>query len=294
MQNKNIFHILGVVIFLAFFYFLFFTAPSDFPVNNVIKIETGVSLRSVSLQLKQEHVISSMQIFEFFVMIYGGEKHIISADYLFEKKLSVFEIARRITGGEHRTVPVVITIPEGFDIKQIGDIASLKLENFDKAKFFVGAKDLEGYLFPDTYFFFTNANETNVIKSMTENFNKKITPLLPEITLSGKSEKDIIIMASIIEKESKGDMDREIISGILWKRISKGMPLQVDAAPLTYKTKGLPKSPIGNPGLAAILAAIHPQSSPYFYYLHDKNGKIYYAKTFAEHRANIKKYLTNI
>ena len=292
MQNKNIFYILGAVLFLVFFYILFLGAPSNFPVNKVIKIEVGMSLRNVSDILKKEHVIRSRLAFESFMRILGGENHIISANYLFEKKLPVFEIARRIAGGEHHTAPVVITIPEGFDINQIADTASLKLENFNKAEFFIKTKDLEGYLFPDTYFFLNNANETDVIKSMSENFNKKITPLFTEIASSGKSEKDIIIMASIIEGESKGDIDRGVISGILWKRIKIGMPLQVDSAPLTYKTKGLPKSPISNPGLAAIVASIHPQSSPYFYYLHDKDGNIHYAKTFTEHNQNIKKYLT--
>jgi UPF0755 protein len=69
------------------------------------------------------------------------------------------------------------------------------------------------------------------------------------------------------------------------------MPLQVDAVPETYKARGLPKSPVGNPGLEAIQTAIHPESSPYLYYLHDKKGDIYYAKTFAEHTRNVAKYL---
>ena len=98
-------------------------------------------------------------------------------------------------------------------------------------------------------------------------------------------------MASIIEREAKGDIDRGIISGILWKRISLGMPLQVDAVPDTYKTKGLPESPIGNPGLESIKVAIYPQKSSYLYYLHDKNGVAHYAKTFSEHDNNINKYL---
>lgn len=126
---------------------------------------------------------------------------------------------------------------------------------------------------------------------MNNNFEKKITPLLGEIASSGRNEKDIIVMASIIERESKGDIDRGVISGILWKRISINMPLQVDSAMETYKVKGLPKSPIGNPGLEAIKATIHPQSSPYLYYLHDKNGNIHYAKTFTEHIKNKLKYL---
>jgi len=187
--------------------------------------------------------------------------------------------------------PIVVTIPEGFNLNQIADTFVLKLANFNKAQFLIKAKDLDGYLFPDTYFFLTSANEGEVIKSMSDNFNKKINPFLPEIISSGKTERDIIIMASLIEREAKGDTDRGIIAGILWQRIKIGMPLQVDAAPETYKTKGLPENPIGNPGLLAIKSALYPQSSPYLYYLHDKNGIVHYAKTLAEHDANIKKYL---
>ncbi len=199
----------------------------------------------------------------------------------------------RIEREEHykNIVSVSITIPEGFDLNQIADTAAPKLPNFNKSKFILETKDREGYLFPDTYFFLNNMDETDVVKSMSDNFEKKITPLLPNITFSGKTEKEIIIMASIIEGEAKGDTDRGIISGILWKRIKIGMPLEVDSAPETYKTKGLPENPIGNPGLKAIEAAINPQASPYLYYLHDKNGNIHYAETFVLHEANIKKYL---
>jgi UPF0755 protein len=199
----------------------------------------------------------------------------------------------RIEREEHykNIVSISITIPEGFNINQIADTVAPKLINFNKTRFMSEAKDLEGYLFPDTYFFLNNQNDKDVIKSMSDNFNKKINPLLPGIVLSGKPEKDIIIMASVIEREAKGDTDRAVIAGILWKRVKIGMPLQVDAAPETYKTKGLPEKPIGNPGLLAIESAISPQNSPYLYYLHDKNGNIHYAKTFTEHEANIKKYL---
>jgi UPF0755 protein len=188
---------------------------------------------------------------------------------------------------------ISVTIPEGFNVNQIVDVFGPKLANFNKIKFLAETKGLEGYLFPDTYFFLTNANDTDVIKSMSDNFNKKIIPLLPKIISSGKTEKEIIIMSSIIEREAEGNIDRGVIAGILWKRISIGMPLQVDVAPETYRTKGLPESPIGNPGLLSIESAINPQNSSYLYYLHDKNGNIHYAKTFAEHNKNIKKYLGN-
>ena len=291
MQNKNILYILIVIIFLVFFYTLFFKAPADFPIGKIVNIEPGTNLRSVSRELKQEHLIHSRTIFEALVIIYGGEKHLIPADYLFEKKEPVWEVARRISRGERHLAPVKVTIPEGFSVSDIADTFVLKLTNFNKEKFLILAKDKEGYLFPDTYFFFTTDTEVEVFRSMSNNFEKKINSLLPEIVVSGKSEKEIIVMASIVEGEAKGNTDRGVISGILWKRISIGMPLQVDVAPETYKTKGLPKNPIGNPGLAAILASIHPKSSSYLYYLHDKSGLIHYAKTFAEHKANIKKYL---
>ncbi len=293
MQNKNLFYFLGVISFLLFFYFLFFSIPKDFPKGVVFKVEQGDNLRNVSLHLKQAHIIRSRLAFESFVILYGGEKHLVFADYLFEDKLPVWRIARRISRGERNLAPVVVTIPEGFNVTQVADMFVSKLENFDKSNFL--SKALEGHLFPDTYFFFTTANENDVLESMTENFNKKIATLLLEIIkvekITGRTERDIITMASIIERESKGDADREIISGILWKRIKLDIPLQVDVAPETYKTKGLPKNPIANPGMESIKAAIYPQSSMYLYYLHDKNGGIHYAKIFAEHRQNILKYL---
>ena len=131
--------------------------------------------------------------------------------------------------------------------------------------------------------------------------------------LSDHSFSDIVIVASILEKEVKTSESRAIVSGILWKRLALGMPLQVDAtlgyitgktsAELTidnlnadspyntYRNKGLPPTPISNPGLLALDAALHPKSSPYLYYLSDNNGVIHYAVTFEEHKANKARYL---
>lgn len=291
LNKKNVIYLFGSIAFLIIFYFLFLSAPLDFAYGAVVKIEPGMSLRSVSFILQRENIIRSRVAFESFAIIFGGDKYIKSADYFFEKKLPVYAVAWRISKGEHNMAPISVTIPEGFNINEIADAFVPELTNFNKAHFLLKAKDLEGYLFPDTYFFLNNDNENTVLQSMSENFNKKINSLLPEIVSSGKSKKDIIIMASIIEREAKGDLDRGVISGILWKRISMNIPLQVDAAMDTYKGVGLPKSPIANPGLEAIKASIHPQKSAYLYYLHDKDGNIHYAKTFSEHTANINKYL---
>jgi UPF0755 protein len=284
-------YIICVIIFFLLAYSLFFSPPKNFPTDAMINIKEGSSLRYISKYLEENNIIRSRVAFETFAIIFGGERHIVSGDYLFEDKLPVFEIARRLSGGESHLAPVKVTIPEGFDVSDIAKAFASRLQNFKEDKFLLEAVKKEGYLFPDTYFFLTTDNEEDVLLSMSNNFNKKISSLLPALASSGKTEKEIIIMASIIEKESKGDIDRQIISGILWRRLAIGMPLQVDADLSTYKTRGLPKNPICNPGLKAIEAAIYPKTSNYLYYLHDREGNIHYAKTFAEHILNKQKYL---
>lgn len=290
MQNKNIFYTLGIIFILVLFYYFLLSAPLDFPAGSTVKISSGSSLRSVSLQLKQEHVIRSRLLFEALVIIFGKER-VIEADYYFERRLPVSEVAWRLWKGRHNIAPIVVTIPEGFDNTQIAEVLASKLANFNKAEFLSKAEGLQGYLFPDTYLFFTTADSEAVILAMSENFNKKMKTIRSDILSSGKTEEDIIKMASVIEGEARGEGDRALISGILWKRIKIGMPLQADAAPETYKKRGLPERPIGNPGLAATRAAIFPENTQYLYYLHDKNGVIHYAKSFAEHNRNIQKYL---
>jgi UPF0755 protein len=161
--------------------------------------------------------------------------------------------------------------------------------------------------------FFKYYTEVDVIKILKDNFNKKIDNLSNKIKSSGKTLKDIVIMASIIEKESNGDDDRVAISSILWKRIENKMPLQVDATFLfligkesseltradlglkspynTYINKGLPPGPISNPGIETLTAAMSPVKTQYLFYLHDKDGVVHYAKTFEEHKKNKQKYL---
>ncbi len=186
---------------------------------------------------------------------------------------------------------VNVTIPEGFNTDQIGEaLESAGL--FPKNTFTVQAKYEEGFLFPDTYRFYKDSTPAVAMAKMRENFNKKITPdVIAEIARQKKTLKDIVIMASILEEETKNDGDRKIVSGILWKRLQNSIGLQVDAVPDTYKYKGLPQAPISNPGLDAILAALHPIKSPYLFYLYGKDGQIHYAKNFEEHKLNKFQYL---
>ena len=286
-------YIIGAIIFFLLFYSLFFSAPDDFLPESIVNIKEDSSLRYISKYLEENRIIRSRALFETFVIIWGGEKHIVPGDYLFENKLSVFEVARRVSKGERHLAPVKVTIPEGFNVLDISEVFTIKLPNFNEERFLVEGIKKEGYLFPDTYFFLVTDNEEDVLRSMNNNFEKKILPFESQIIISGKTEEEIIIMASLIEKESKGDIDREFISGILWKRLAMNMPLQVDAELDTYKTKGLPENPISNPGIKAIKAALYPKISDYLYYLHDEDGNVHYAKTFEEHKLNKQKYLKN-
>lgn len=279
------------IVFIAILslYYVFFNIPSNFPKGKIINIKEGASLRSISKNLEEENIISSRPIFEAFVIFYGGEKHLIPGDYLFDEKVRSYEVAKRISTGEKHLAPVKITIPEGFTVNDIAQLAENKLTYFNKNNFYKDAK--EGYLFPDTYFFLTTDTEKDVLEALNDNFLNKTKDLKTEAEKVGKNFHEVLVMASIIEREAKGEADRDLISGVLWKRISIGMPLQADAAPITYKEKGLPKEPIASPGLASIKSAIYPKATPYLYYLHDKEGNIYFAKTFAEHQKNIQKYL---
>lgn len=288
-------------------------APSDFPIPYNLSIERGQTLFSVSQELQSDHIIRSRRTFEVIMILLGTERSMSEGEYSFSSPLSVFEVAFRISGKQFGIERVKVTFPEGFTTDQMADRLAATFPDFNTAVFKALSRVDEGYLFPDTYKFFPSVTPEIVVRTLKQNFETTIEPLQQDIAASGTSLHDIITMASLIEKEANGDDDREIISGILWKRIAQGMPLQVDAPFLfllgkeskeltrtdlaikspynTYINKGLPPTPINNPGISAIKAAIHPKDSPYLYYLHDASGQIHYARTYAEHKKNIATYL---
>lgn len=238
---------------------------------------------------------------------------VAAALILFYVFVKLPEFAERKNKELAKSREVVVAIPEGYSVSKIGETFE-RLGIFSKEDFIKTAQKEEGYLFPDTYRFYKNAKPEDVILKMKENFNKKITKeILEEIKLSKRSLGQIIIMASLLEEEVGFMEDRKIVAGILWKRLDLGIGLGVDAALTyvlgktsgeltvadlkldspynTYRYRGLPPAPISNPGLDAILAALRPAPSPYFYYLTGKDGKARYAKTLDEHALNKFKYL---
>jgi UPF0755 protein len=126
---------------------------------------------------------------------------------------------------------------------------------------------------------------------MSANFDQKTAELKIEAEEKGLNWNGVVIMASILEEEADTLDDFALVSGVLWKRLEIGMPLQVDVSPITYEVRGFPAEPLSNPGINAIRAAINPRASNYLFYITGKDGKMYYAENFDIHRANIEAYL---
>lgn len=288
-------------------------ATRDFPVGSILTIKSGDTLSSVAKNLKAEHYIRSTTLFKSSIILFAGQQKLIAGDYYFSRPLSVYAVASRLVSGNFDLAKVRVTIPEGLSMQQTAKILSAKLLHFDEAGFMKYSPQKEGYLFPDTYFFMPNASVDEVISTMENNFKDKIKSLETKIKTFGKTEKEVVTMASILEEEGKTMQDWQIIAGILWKRIKIGMPLQVDASlgyvtgrassqltttdlksasPYnTYTHRGLPPTPIANPGIKTLEASVTPIPTTFLYYLSDKNDVIHYASTFEQHIKNREKYL---
>lgn len=288
------------------------TPPSNFNSEEFFTIDEGETVSQIASSLKAENYIRSETLFKVLVAgIYGADKSAVAGEYNFDKPITTFEVAQRIIAGDFDLTPIKVTIPEGLNKFELSVLLDKKLPNFDQNEFIALAE--EGYMFPDTYFFVPNITPEKVIETMRENFDAKIATLEEGIANSGRSKEDVIKMASIIETEARKFETRQIISDILWRRLDTGMPLQVDVTfkyvngkttfDLTlddldidspynsYKYKGLPPTPIANPGLDSILAAISPKDTKYLFFLSDHHGNMHYAVTFDEHKKNKALYL---
>ncbi len=303
-------------IFIFLFNLFFLSAPKDFPINSFYILEKGQFLSGVSGDLVDRKIIKNNFLFKVtvYLMTFGKGK-IIEGNYGLYEKQGLIKIASRIVNGETNILPIKITIPEGLNSMEISDFFSEKILTFKKDVFLdiVNKQKLEGYLFPDTYLLFPDSNESEIIKIMNDNFKNKISIIESDIKRSGKKLEDIIKMASIVEEEARMSDTRKTVAGILWYRLSIGMPLQVDSSfkyingkttetlslddlkidsPYnSYLYKGLPPTPISNPGLSSIKDTINPTNTKYLYFLTDKEGNMYYAFTHNEHVANKNKYL---
>jgi len=281
---------LYIIVFVVLINYFFLSSPAK-DKDNIIHISYGESLNKVSTELENKKIIRNNFTLKVFVHLLKTNGAIIDGDYLIKKNTPVYNVAWQIVKGKHNIEPIKITLREGLTNEEIADLLADKLSGFRKDLFLASTYDKQGYLFPDTYFFYPLDTTDEIVEKLSSNFDRKITKISSQIEASGKSRSEIIIMASILEGEANGEKDADVISGILWKRIERGMRLQVDVDRTTYMTSGLPSKPLNNPGLVSIEAALNPIESSYLYYLHDKDGNVHYAKSFEEHKRNIANYL---
>lgn len=307
--------LLIIVIFGSVIWWKNGVAPADS--NNkksaIFVVAKGDGVREISNRLKTQGLIRNPVVFFLLVKQLGIDKKIEAGDFRLSPSMSASEIAENLT---HGTLDIWITVPEGKRAAEIAEILKEKIPTYDSSWPNILASN-EGYLFPDTYLIPKDADIEMIVNQMRGNFDQKYAEV--NVSNSGLAKEQIVILASLIEREAITDAEKPIIAGILINRLNAGMALQVDATiqyakgqnksnkkwwePVmieeyksvasdynTYLFAGLPPAPISNPGLFALRAAANPSNTDYLYYLHDKNRKIRYANTLAEHNANINKF----
>lgn len=339
-----IFLALVAVIMFGYVNYVFYWAQPEIGAPAVeFEVKKGDSLRNIAQNLADAKIIDNQFLFRLYFKLKKLDTSIPAGEFNLREGMSYSALAGVLANPEQNLIKLLFR--EGENLRDYGAILEkgnlLDDEAFQKITGapavdyrFTETKDLpqdfsadfdfladkpkylslEGYLFPDTYFFRPGETAENVARFMLNNFGKKlISELREEIKRQGKSIHEVITMASIIEAEVRGKEDRKIVAGILWKRESIGMALQVDSSvnyvtggskPAinsdeqkidslynTYKYPGLPPGPINNPGIEAIEAAVYSTPSDYWFFLTGKDGKMYYAKTLEEHNENKYKYL---
>lgn len=231
----------------------------------------GEAANSIVKRLKEADLVNSYWVSKLYLQGLGLDQKIRPGSYLVSKGMNMNEIFESLTSGPK---DIWVTIPEGYRREQIA-------EKFNKPEILPLTSTLEGKLFPDTYLVPEYFTAKEIVDMMLRNFETKV----------GAITKDELILASLVERETKNGEEKNIVAGILLKRMKNNWPLQVDVSPSTYTHLGLPTLPICNPGLDSIMAVKNPKSSDYWYYIHDTKGQIHYAKTLSEHNLNVDKYL---
>jgi len=341
INNNKVKIFFGILITSFIVQGLFLPKNSQETTDKIFFIQKRESAFNISERLEKNELVESSFLFNLYIFVSGNYTNLQAGQYFLNQNMNVIQIAQKIIKGE--TAKDIITIPEGWNLRDIAwffenkgffqaeevlEITGFPAIDYSTINDLPDLKDykgydflqnkpqnisLEGYLFPDTYELEKNFSVEDFIKKTLDNFSRKIDQNLnQEIEKQNKTIFEIITMASLIEREAREVEDKEIVSGILWKRLENNIPLQVDATILyftgktttilkddlnanspynTYQNRGLPLGPICNPGMESILASVNPQSSDYWYYLSTPQGEIIFSKTLNEHNIAKAKYL---
>jgi UPF0755 protein len=324
--RKKLFIGLGAMIaaILASAYYIFLLPKYHHdPKGKIVTISRGASFRIVVDSLMEANVIRNKWSFELAGRILGYTKSIKVGKYLFVPGQSNFEILRDISFGKSRLI-IPVTIPEGWPLDKIahrfehdlGIDEKLFLSLCQNEKFMcdqgINAKSIEGYLLPDTYSFYWQTDEqeilTRILNGFKHFYNDSLTKKQDEL---GKTQLEILTLASIVEAESNVDEERPRVAGVYWNRLKKQMRLEADPtvqyalgegrrlrfldldfnSPYnTYRHSGLPPGPINNPGKLSILAVLYPEQHEYLFFVATGTGGHRFAKSYSDHQKNVRLY----
>jgi len=279
--------------------------PSGAPYWLEISIAPGESLVEVGTKLESVGAIRSRNIFVAYMVFFGVDDDVKSGTYYFREPLGLASLARRITSASFGAIPVRLVVPEGLSVREMAPLVHDIFPHISNEDFIASANMYEGRLFPDTYFFGHNATVKEIVQEMIHIFEEKVTNIDGWSSMPIEDRDRAVILASIIEEEARELKDKVLVSGVLKNRLSINMPLQVDVtfryingkttqdltlddlavdSPYnTYKYIGLPPTPISNPGLDSLTAAVHPAETDFWYFLADSKGVVHYSKTYGEH-----------
>lgn len=292
--------------------------------SQTFRITPGESAQQISAALKRDGLIHNAYAFEIYITLHGQRRRLQSGVYSVPGNASARQIAKMLATG--RVDAKRLTIPEGATLAKVKELAAkqgiapsdldTELDAY-RASGMSGllasvpaSVDLEGYFFPDTYTISGDTPARDLVVSMIGNLENNVNVYAAGFQSQGLTVHQGLTLASIVEKEVAGEADRAMVAGIFLNRLNIGMRLESDvtihygAALLgtgfstaldspynTYRVDGLPIGPICNPGASALKAVANPAASDYLYFLSGRDGKTYFARTFAEHEQNIAKYL---
>lgn len=321
MQFK--WHIVLVVIILCLgsvIYRLTQSVTSPAGEKFVITVKSGMAANEIGELLYQQGAIKSVFMFHVIAKMQGMANSLQAGEYVLNKNMTVSQIVSMLAKGE--TIHQQITIPEGYTVeqiakliqeKQLGSAAKFKALAQNVVSYSYMANDnpnvvykAEGYIFPNTYQITKNMTEEQLLNMMISQFDKQFNESMrARAKEMGLSIKEVIILASLVEKEAQLADDRPIIAGVFLNRLKQDMPLQscatiqyilgypkaelsvedteISSPYNTYQHMGLPPGPIANPGIAAINAVLYPKETNFVYFVADKQGAHHFSKTYEEH-----------
>jgi UPF0755 protein len=313
--------VIGLAALMAGFYLLWLFQPVAPSSQEEIRfvVPRGQAITIIGQRLQEAGLIKNPLVFRYIVQQDDLANKIQAGSFSLSPSMSSTEIAHALTEG---TNDLWVTVLEGWRAEEIGQMLAdeEELVVFDQTEFLNLARAEDGYLFPDTYLVPRAATAEDIYNLLRDTFDQKVrVGLADEIAQSGQDLRQVIILASLLEREAQGLTDMRHVAGILQNRLDLGMALQVDAtlqyvkgynqaqqnwwvpptaadkqldSPFnTYLHPGLPPRPISNPGLEAIQAALDPLATDDLFYIHDNQGTIRYAEDLEGHNANVNRYL---